>query len=255
LADTLVLPFNDVEESARLIEAHAGQLAAVLVDPMPNRAGLAPASADYLAALRELTAAHGIVLVCDEIITLRLAPGGAQERFGFRPDLTTLGKIIGGGFPVGAVGGRADIMAVFDPSGGKPALPHGGTFTANPMTMRAGLAAMELLTGDEFARLDRLGDRVRQGIDEVFRAAGSAGGTTGCGSLVRVHVTSAAVRDYRSAFTGPEERRRMEALFRALLGRGILMAPNGLMALSTPMSEAEADCIVAAVADALRAIA
>lgn len=254
LADTLVLPFNDVEESARLIEAHADRLAAVLIDPMPNRAGLAPASADYLAVLRELTRAHGIVLIFDEVITFRLGYGGAQEFFGVHSDLTTLGKIIGGGFPVGAVGGRADIMAVFDPTKGKPAMPHGGTFTANPMTMRTGLTAMELLTPDEFARLDHLGDKVRQGIDAAFRQADLPGRTTGLGSLIRLHVTSGAVRDYRSAFAGPEERARMDALFKALLARGVLMAPNGLMALSTPMTEIEADQIMSAVADALSEI-
>jgi glutamate-1-semialdehyde 2,1-aminomutase len=254
LADTLVLPFNDVEESARLIEAHADRLAAVLIDPMPNRAGLAPASADYLATLRDLTRAQGIVFIFDEVITFRLGYGGAQERFGVHSDLTTLGKIIGGGFPVGAVGGRADIMAVFDPSKGKPAMPHGGTFTANPMTMRAGLAAMELLTPHEFARLERLGDRVRQGIDAAFGQARLPGSTTGLGSLIRLHLTSGTVRDYRSVFAGPEERTRMDALFKALLARGVLMAPNGLMALSTPMTEADADRIVSAVADSLAAI-
>jgi glutamate-1-semialdehyde 2,1-aminomutase len=240
-----------VEESARLIDRHADRLAAILLDPMPNRAGLAPASPEYLAMLRRISAAHGIVLIFDEVITFRLGFGGAQERFGVLADLTTLGKIIGGGFPVGAVGGRADVMAVFDPSRGKPAMPHGGTFTANPMTMRTGLAAMELLTPAAFARLETLGERVRRGVDAAFTQAGLPGGTTGMGSLIRVHVTSGPVRDYRSTFAGPEERARMDALFKGLLARGVLMAPNGLMALSTPMGEAEADRIVSAVASVL----
>ena len=251
LADTLVLPFNDVEESARLIEANADRLAAVLIDPMPNRAGLAPASAEYLTVLRDLAKDHGIVLIFDEVITFRLGFGGAQERFGVHSDLTTLGKIIGGGFPVGAVGGRADIMAVFDPTKGKPAMPHGGTFTANPMTMRAGLTAMELLTPHEFARLEHLGEKVRQGINAAFRKSGISGGTTGLGSLIRLHLTSGSVRDYRSGFAGPEERMKMDSLFEALLARGVLMAPNGLMALSTPMSDVDADRIVSAVTDSL----
>jgi glutamate-1-semialdehyde 2,1-aminomutase len=122
------------------------------------------------------------------------------------------------------------------------------------MAMRAGLAAMELLTSSEFARLERLGDRVRQGIDGAYRQAGIPGGTTGLGSLIRLHVTSSRVQDYRSAFAGPEERARMDTLFKALLARGVLMAPNGLMALSTPMTETEADKIVSAVTQALSEI-
>ena len=126
---------------------------------MPNRAGLAPADRSYLEALRQVTREVGALLIFDEVITFRVGYRGAQGVWGIDPDLTTLGKIIGGGFPVGAVGGRKDIMAVFDPRSGKPALPHGGTFSANPVTMRAGLAAMELLDEAAFARLDAIGKR------------------------------------------------------------------------------------------------
>ncbi|TIQ61323.1 MAG: aminotransferase class III-fold pyridoxal phosphate-dependent enzyme, partial [Mesorhizobium sp.] len=132
-------------------------IAAVLIDPMPNRAGLIPARRDYLLAMVEIAHAAGALVIFDEVISFRLGWSGAQGLWGIEPDLTALGKIIGGGFPIGAVGGRADIMAVFDPTGGKPALPHGGTFTANPVTMRAGLASMRALTKEGFAHLDRLG--------------------------------------------------------------------------------------------------
>jgi glutamate-1-semialdehyde 2,1-aminomutase len=250
--DVIVLPFNDVEATTRIVEAHAQELAALLVDPMPNRAGLVPASPEYLKCLRDLTRRHGILLIFDEVITFRLGLGGAQERFDVQSDLTTLGKIIGGGFPVGAVGGRRDIMAVFDPGRGKPPLPHGGTFTANPVTMAAGLAAMKLLSAAEFERLNGLGDRVRRDLKAAFRKAGVSGTVTGLGSLIRLHLHADKVHDYRSAFADPKARSRMDALFKALLAQGVLIGSNGLVALSTPMLKEDGEEFVAAVAKALQ---
>src|SRR3989475_2075970 len=144
LEDVVVLPFNHTEHAVARIEREAGQLAAVLVDPVPNRVGLVPARTEFLQALRDVTRAHGIVLIFDEVISFRVSYHGAQGALGVTPDMTTLGKIIGGGFPVGAVAGSADVMAVFDPTKGYPAAPHGGTFNANPVTMAAGLAAMQI---------------------------------------------------------------------------------------------------------------
>ena len=170
LADVVTIPFNDTEAAVSLIREHGPELACVLVDPMPNRAGLAPADRAYLEALRKVTREVGALLIFDEVITFRLGYRGAQGIWNIDPDLTTLGKIIGGGFPVGAIGGHRDVMAVFDPRPGKPALPHGGTFSANPVTMRAGIAAMELLDDAAFARLDAMGQAVRSGIDAAFQA-------------------------------------------------------------------------------------
>ncbi|MBZ0148344.1 MAG: aminotransferase class III-fold pyridoxal phosphate-dependent enzyme, partial [Pseudorhodoplanes sp.] len=150
LADVVTVPFNDAAASIELIRRHGASLAAILVDPMPNRAGMVPADREYLLALRAVADEVGAVLIFDEVITFRLGFNGAQARFSVTPDLTVFGKIIGGGFAVGAVGGSANIMSVFDPTRGKPALPHGGTFSANPMTMRAGQVAMTLLDQDAF---------------------------------------------------------------------------------------------------------
>src|SRR5262249_27191002 len=155
----------------RLIERHRAELAAVIIDPMPMRAGLVTADHIFLQRLREITRAHGIVLVFDEGIALRTGWGGTQAHLGVTPDLTTMGKIIGGGFPVGALGGSAAIMAVFDPSGGAPRASHGGTFNANPMTMAAGEVAMRKLTPAEFARLDTLGTRLREGLAAALAEA------------------------------------------------------------------------------------
>jgi glutamate-1-semialdehyde 2,1-aminomutase len=255
LADVVAIPFNDAEAAVSLIREHGKDLACVLVDPMPNRAGLSPADKAYVQALREVTREVGALLIFDEVITFRLGYAGAQGIWEIEPDLTTLGKIMGGGFPVGAVGGRSDVMAVFDPRPGKPMLPHGGTFSANPVTMRAGIAAMELLDQAAFARLDAMGEAVRGGINDAFRKHGVPGGTVGMGSLLKIHFVDRPVRDYRSAYLTEEETRRQTIFNRGLLNRGVLAAGYGLMALSTPMSVADIDAIVGAASDALAEVA
>src|SRR5215213_7951203 len=251
LADVITIPFNDAEAAVRLIREHGAELACVLVDPMPNRAGLAPADKAYLEALRAVTREVGALLIFDEVITFRLGFRGAQGLWNIDPDLTTLGKIIGGGFPVGAIGGHRDVMAVFDPRPGKPALPHGGTFSANPVTMRAGIAAMELLDDAAFARLDAMGEAVRAGIDAAFKRHGVPGGTVGLGSLLKIHFADRPIRDYRSAYLTEQESRRQAIFSRGLLNRGVLAASYGLMALSTPMTEEDAEAIVAAASASL----
>src|SRR5499426_2246019 len=212
LEDVVVLPFNHAEHAVARIEREAGQLAAVLVDPVPNRIGLVPARTEFLQAMRDVTRAHGIVLIFDEVVSFRVGYHGAQGAFGVTPDLTTLGKIIGGGFPVGAVAGRAEVMAVFDPTGGKPAAPHGGTFNANPVTMAAGLAGMRLLTPEAFSRLDELGAKLRASLEACFKRAGISGAVTGMGSLFRVHPTDRELIDYRSTRTTPREADRLRRL-------------------------------------------
>jgi glutamate-1-semialdehyde 2,1-aminomutase len=251
LADVITIPFNDAEAAVSLVREHGNELACVLVDPMPNRAGLAPADKGYLEALRRITREVGALLIFDEVITFRLGYSGAQGLWDIDPDLTTLGKIMGGGFPVGAVAGGKEFMAVFDPRHGKPALPHGGTFSANPVTMRAGLAAMELLDEAAFARLDIIGQAVRTGIDEAFRKTGVPGGTVGLGSLLKIHFADRPIRDYRSAYPTEQEAQRQAVFNRGLLNRGVLAAGYGLMALSTPMTDADVDAIIGAASSAL----
>jgi glutamate-1-semialdehyde 2,1-aminomutase len=256
LEDVVVLPFNDVEHSVALIAREARHLAAVLIDPVPNRVGLIPARRDFLKALREVTQAHGIVLIFDEVISFRVGYHGAQGAFGVTPDVTTLGKIIGGGFPVGAVAGRAAVMEVFDPTHGSPAAPHGGTFNANPVTMAAGLAAMSLLTRDAYDRLDDLGAKLRASLDDCFRAAGVSGRVTGMGSLFRLHGIDRELSDYRSARATPDETARLQRIVRRLMEHGVLVSLTGLGCLSTPMGEAELESLVetfAAVLESERA--
>ena len=255
LADVVVLPFNDPVGASALVREAGGDLAAVLIDPMPNRAGLVPASQDYVDALQEAARAVGALVIFDEVICFRLGFRGAQALWRAEPDLTAFGKIIGGGFPVGAVGGNASIMAVFDPSIGKPPLPHGGTFSANPMSMSAGLAAMHLLDEAAFERLDEIGEYVREGLRKSLSDAGLPGSVTGAGSLLKIHLVDHEVTDYRSAYPTAEEAHLLETLHRGLLNHGVLAAGNGLLALSTPMRQADMDAVIKAFADSLTHIA
>ncbi|MDY0883628.1 aspartate aminotransferase family protein [Dongia soli] len=255
LSDVLVLPFNDVEVCEKLLLEHAERLACILIDPMPNRVGLIKASPDYLAMLRRVADKIGSLLVFDEIIAFRLGYNGAQGAGSVKPDLTTFGKIIGGGFPVGALGGNADIMAVFDPRRGKPSVPHGGTFTANPMTMVAGQIALRLLTPESFDYLHRLGEQLQNGIEKIFKTQGIDGQVTGAGSLRRIHFGSARLHDYRSSYADGAKQQRMTALHQAMLRNGILMAPTGLMALSTPMTGDDIGEIIDAFGKSLSSVA
>lgn len=254
LDDVVVLPLNDTAATEALLREHGASLAGVLIDLLPNRAGLVPASPDYLAMLRRVTTELGIVLIIDEVITLRLGLGGAQARLGITPDLTTVGKIMGGGFPVGGVGGRADIMAVFDPSQGRPAVPHGGTFSANPITMTAGLTAMRLLDAASHARLDLMGDTLRHALNRAFEDSGVAGQATGLGSLIKLHMKTGPLTSYRDAWPDPTQARAMQRLNVEMLNRGVLMAGYGLMALSTAMSDADIEQIAEAAHGALLAL-
>jgi glutamate-1-semialdehyde 2,1-aminomutase len=217
--DVVTVAFRDTDGFRAAVSRHADRLAAVVVDLMPNRPGLVPAGEEFAHALREETERHGIVLVVDEVITFRLGTGGLHGKYGIAADLVTLGKTIGGGLPVGAVGGRADIMGVTDPRE-QGYVEHGGTFTANPLTMRAGLAALELLGASEIERINRLGDTLRAELT----ARGLA--VNGRGSLLRI--------------TPPA----CEELWWPLYRAGVLIAKNGLGCISTPMDESTVDEIL-----------
>ena len=251
LDEVVVLPFNRTELVVKRIEREARDLAAVIIDPLPNRVGLIPPTPDFLRALRDVTAAHGILLIFDEVIAFRLGYHGAQGVFGMRPELTTLGKIIGGGFPVGAVGGRADVMAVFDPRGGKPAVPHAGTFNANPVTMAAGLATMRLMDEAAYERLNEMGEKLRTSVAACLERAGGPGMVTGHGSLFRIHPFRRELVDYRSALPTAAEARRQSALYRQLLDHGVLMAAAGLGCVSTVIGEPELEYFMEVLARCL----
>ena len=233
----VILPFNDIDGAREILEALGADIAAVLVEPVLGSAGMIPADPGYLEMLRAVTRQHGIVLVFDEVVSLRVAPGGAQEYFGVTPDLTCLGKLIGGGFPLGAFGGRSDIMALFDPSNGKPAVPHPGSHNANPIGMVAGATTLELLTPAVIDQLNRRTEKLRQDMADAFADVGVPVRVTGLGSLFAMHLTRHPVRSCRDTLSGdPELRHR---LFLGLFNEGILIDPRGVGNLSTALGDQE----------------
>ncbi len=248
LADVVVIPFNDPERAIAILDDHRDSIAGVLLDLMPHRVGLVPASGEFVTALREWTASDGSLLLFDEVITFRSEYGGAQEWYDVRPDLTGLGKLIGGGFPVGAIAGRADVMEVMNPLADKLLFPHSGTFSANPITMTAGLTAMELFDRDAVAYTNMLANRAMEGIDTAINDTGAAACVTGGGSMFRIHMKSTPPTNYREAYVSPEEAERLNALLDHLFDAGFLMINTCSATTSTAMGEEEVDALVQAVA-------
>jgi glutamate-1-semialdehyde 2,1-aminomutase len=236
---SVILPWNDADACVKILEKQGRDIAALIVDPLMANAGLLVPQPGFLERLREVTERLGIVLIFDEVISFRVAPGGAQQRFGVRPDLTTLGKIIGGGLAVGAFGGRADVMNYYDPRGGKGRISHGGTFNANPVTMAGGVATMQELTPEAYARLDALGDRVRAGVKRILSKGKQPAQVTGLGSLFWIHWTKKRLSDYRSS--RPADAERPLRTFMALLNDGVLLTQRGLGCCSLAMVDADVD--------------
>ncbi len=254
LDDVVIIPFNDPARALALLDEHGADLACVLVDPLPHRVGMVPATPGFIAALRRWTRDNGALLVFDEVITFRTEYGGTQEWFEDRPDLTALGKMIGGGFPVGAIAGCAEVMDVLNPLADKVLFPHSGTFSANPVTMTAGLAAMELFSRDEVARLNALGERARTQIAEAIRAADVPACVTGGGSMFRIHMKPVAPADYRAAYVGPVEAALIKGLLDHLFDHGIMLINSCSGTLSTPMTGTEIDALTDALLGGLRKI-
>ena len=245
LEGVVVIPFNDPDRAREILDEHKHELACVLLDPMPHRVGLRPADADFVRALREWTTANDVLFVFDEVITFRSEVGGAQSWYDVRPDMTAMGKAIGGGFPVGAFAGRADVMEVMDPLADKLLFPHSGTFSANPVTMVAGLTAMRRFDEAAVARLNGLQDRAVSGIREAIQRTGVTACVTGGGSLFRVHFKAAEPRNYREAFQGPDELAQLKLMLDHLFDGGAMMINTCAGALSTAMGEPEIDELVA----------
>ena len=247
--DFVPAPYNDSEATVALIERHGPDLAAAILEPMIGAGGCIPAEPGYLQAIRAATRAQGTILIFDEVMTSRLAPGGLQEALGIAPDMTTLGKYIGGGMSFGAFGGRADIMRRFDPRDAD-AFPHAGTFNNNVLTMSAGLAAMgQVFPPEAVAPFNARGDSLRERLNALAREQGAPMQATGRGSMMTLHFLEGAIRSPADAARGNAELR--ELLFFDLLARGFYTARRGMINLSLPIADADCDALVEAVADFL----
>jgi glutamate-1-semialdehyde 2,1-aminomutase len=245
VAATIVsLPYNDREGVERIVSRHRDGLAALIVEPIVGSGGILIPEDGFLQFLRDLTSRLGIVLIFDEVISFRISYHGAQGHFRVTPDLTTLGKIIGGGFAVGGFGGRADIMRLFDPRQPNH-IGHGGTFNANPVTMAAGLATLEAMTPSEYDRLGRLGSDLAAKLRTLFKTLGLSAQVNQVGSLFNIHFVDRPVTDYAIAQSG--DRRLLRDLYVAALNHGVAFTGRGMGCLSTPMGPAEVDAFVAAI--------
>lgn len=245
---TVVLPFNNPDAAESILRGNSSEVAAVIVEPVIGAGGVIAATPEFLNRLRSITRELGMLLIFDEVISLRVSPGGAQEMYGVTPDLTTMGKIIGGGLPVAAFGGRADVMELLDPRR-EGSMAQGGTFNGNPLGMAAGFAAMSELTPDVYDELNRQGARVAELLVEVFASHDVPVQVNAVGSLFALHFTDTPVVDYRGVAAA--DKQRMRDFFLALVNHGVLMAPRGMGALSTPMQEPEIDQFIDAVDEVL----
>ena len=252
LDSVVVIPFNETGPAREILEQHKDQLAAVIVEPMLGSVGMLPATHEFLAMLREFATENGVILIFDEVISFRIAPGGAQEYYEITPDMTSLGKIIGGGFAVGAFGGRHEIMGLYDPTSG-PRVAHAGTFNANPVTMLAGAVTLEQLTPEVYRRLAEVTEYLRHGLREVGRELEVPVQVTGLGSLFGIHFSDETLVGYRDIAKSDSAFRH--DVFLGLLNEGILMAPNLVGAVSTAIAEPEVDAFVTALRNVLQRLA
>ena len=251
-AETLIARFNDISSVQESVAKKGNTIAAVIVEPVAGNMGCVPPERGFLEDLRRLCTQEKILLIFDEVMTgFRLAPGGAQELYGVTPDLTTLGKIIGGGLPVGAYGGRKEIMEMVAPSG---PMYQAGTLSGNPLAMTAGMETLSLLADDAtfYQRLEKKSERLAAGIQEVVHSLGLPLSYNRVGSMATLFFTPTRVIDYTTALTA--DARRFAVYFREMLDRGIYLAPSQFEAtfMSDAHSDEDIDRTVGASREALR---
>jgi glutamate-1-semialdehyde 2,1-aminomutase len=251
LNDILIAPFNDLEAVEMLLKKYEDKVAAVILEPMLGALGMVAPRPGYLKGLRELTDRFGVLLIFDEVITFRISTGGIQAVEKVTPDLTALAKIIGGGFPVGAFGGRKDIMALFDPN--RPdAIFHSGTFNGADVIMAAGLATLGLYDRAAVDRINALGEKLRAGVNQAFKNAGIGGQATGLGSLAQIHWRLGEINKALDTVEGFFLAGDLPGyLHLELINRGIYSAGRGMLVVSTAMDEAVIEKVLQEFAGAL----
>lgn len=243
--------YNAAEQIERAMAAHGSDVAAIILEPVLG-AGVIPGESEFILAARKAADEHGALLVLDEVVTLRLVYGGCQDRLGVRPDLTTFGKIIGGGLPIGALGGPAELMVHFDPR--RPeSIPHSGTFNGNMLSMAAGIASLDLLPVLEIERINGLGGRLAEGLRAAVAEHGADAVVTRDGSLVQIHFdTGPEVRSGADLRPGSPT---LAGFHLAALNSGVFIAPRGEFNVTTAMDGDLVDEVVARLGQALAAVA
>jgi glutamate-1-semialdehyde 2,1-aminomutase len=253
LDNIILLPFNNLNAAERLLKKHKDELSGVIVEPMLGAGGVIPADREYLMGLRELTRAQDMLLIFDEVQTFRFSLGGAQQFYNVVPDLTALGKLIGGGYPVGAVGGKTQIMALLDSTQGKPRISHHGTFNGNPVTMAAGVATLNKLTPQIYEDLAAKGTMIRNGLANIFQHYGIAAQVTGEASFFKIHSKPGKIYDYRSA--AEDTNLDLEkAIFLYLINRGINISATIKGVTSLPMTGQEINVLLNTLEDLFKSV-
>ncbi len=247
--DVLTTPFNNKENAEKLITENRDELAAVIVEGVMGAAGMIPPEDDYLKFLKEVASANGVLLIVDEVISFRLSTGGAQLLYDVQPDLTALGKTIGGGLPVGAFGGREEVMAVFSPRHKRPA-HHAGTFVASPIGVAAGIAALKEMNSGAIERINRMGESLARDLQQVLDDLNIRAQIKGCGSLQQLHFTPEPISTASTAFL-TQDRDVLRLFNLSLMNKGVFIGNRGFFALSTVMTEAETARALEAAAEAL----
>ena len=242
LDDVVIFPFNDTERTINLLDQNADQIACVLIDPVPHRIGLFPATNEFIEAIYKWTRKNNALMIFDEVVSYRVTYAGAQCTYSVKPDLTSLGKIIGGGFPVGAVAGKAEIMEVLDPRATFLKHPHSGTFSANPISMTAGRVAMKMFDEEAVLNLNALAMTARKQIEESIKIADVPMCITGAGSMFKLHFHEKAPNTYRDAYQNKETREIINELLDYLfLKENIIMINTLACMFSTTLTQSNVD--------------
>ena len=255
LNDVIIFPYNDIERTLNILDQYADEIACVLIDPVPHRVGLFPATNEFIEAIYKWTRKNDALMVFDEVVTYRVNYAGAQESYTFKPDLTAMGKMIGGGFPIGALAGKSEIMEVLDPRGKILRHPHSGTFSANPISTTAGRVAMELFDEKAVLNLNTLTETAIHQIEESVKIADVPISITGAGSMFRLHLQAIKPTCYREAYhTDVKKSIIKELLDYLFLEEQIIMINTGACMFATSMTQKEVDRLSEALLNGFKII-
>lgn len=247
LDNVVIYHFNDIERTLKILDRHAGEIACVLIDPVPHRIGMVPATNEFVNALYNWTRKNGALLCFDEVICFRINYEGAQANYSVKPDLTSMGKIIGGGFPIGAFAGRNDVMEILNPGGKDYRFSLSGTFSANPVSITAGKIAMQLFNKEAVAKINQMSAIAKKQILEAGKIAGIPVCVTGDGSMFKIHFKEVAPTTFRDAYEDAKTKKIMNMFLEHVYEKGVIMINSCSCVLNTVTTQKEIDILTEAV--------
>lgn len=252
--NVVIFPYNNLEATLDILNAQAGEIAAVIIDPVPHRIGMVQATPEFVEGIYNWTRQNGALLCFDEVICFRVNYGGAQDDYRVKPDLTTMGKIIGGGFPIGAFAGSAEVMNILDPGGNDFRFSLSGTFSANPISLTAGQVAMQMFDREAVKRINEISWKAIEQIVEAGKIAGIPMCITGRGSMFKIHFRETPPSSYREVYEDAETKKIMTAFLDHVYEQGIMMINSCSCVVSTVITQKEVDILSNAVLSGFRHI-